>query len=67
MSDPTGRSRATKLAEELNALWNKPTTRESLRLSPDAEAPQTANPAAPEGESSEPAPQGSAAHRRRGA
>jgi hypothetical protein len=32
MTDPTGRIRAKKLAEELNALWKKPTTTQSLRL-----------------------------------
>ena len=33
MNDPTGGSRAMRLAEQLKELWDKPTTAECLRLS----------------------------------
>ena len=40
MTDPAGRSRAKKLAEELNALWKEPTTTQPLRLPSEARTQQ---------------------------
>jgi hypothetical protein len=45
MTDPTGRSRAKQLAEELNALWKKPTTTGTRRLPDEAQSqPRAATP-----------------------
>ena len=40
MTDPTGRSRAKKLADELNARWKNPATLESLRRPAEAQRQQ---------------------------
>lgn len=59
MSDPTGRSRAKQLAEELNALWNKPTTTQILRPPDEAQRQQpTAIPGEADKERSGPASAG---------
>lgn len=42
MNDPTGGSRAKRLAEQLKELWDKPTTAECLRLSHAAVTEQPA-------------------------
>jgi hypothetical protein len=40
MNDTTAESRATRLAKELKALWEKPTTTECLCLPVTAQTPQ---------------------------